>query len=112
MKPSKTKAPYSKSEDNYIAKCARSSSSVSGGLKKAAAALNSSPQAVTQRYYTKIRGKASLNVKNRPATVGNIVQDHQKTLDKSVRFTLASLAKGHENITIEVKGTQITAVFK
>jgi len=113
MKPSKTKAPYSKSEDNYIAKCARSSSGVAGGLKKAAAALGRSPQAVTQRYYTKIRGKASSNVKNRPETVGStVLKDHQETLDKSVRFTLASLAKGHENITIEVKGTQVTAVFK
>ena len=37
---------------------------------------------------------------------------HQKMLDQDVRFTLASLAKDHDHITIEVKGKQITAVFK
>tara|TARA_R100000544_G_C2225007_1_gene60089 strand:+ start:591 stop:932 length:342 start_codon:yes stop_codon:yes gene_type:complete len=113
MKPSKTKAPYSKSEDNYISKCATTSLSVTGGLAKAAKALGRSPQAVTQRYYGTIRRKASLTVKNRPETVGSVIsKETQETLDKSVRFTLASLAKDHNHITIEVKGTQVTAVFK
>jgi len=122
MEASKTKPPYSKSEDNYIKKCTKSASTVAAGLRKAAKALNRSETAISQRYYSKIKGG-----KKKPETVGslaispfmapnesksNVMLEHQKELDKSVRFTLASLAKGHENITIEVQGKQITAVFK
>ncbi len=118
----KTGTRYSTVEDKHILKCVTESSTICGGINKAAKHLGRSENAVLQRYYLiKKNAKKASKKRTLPRSVGKIFNSdpfetfeskHQKMLDMDVRFSLASLAKDHECITIEVKGTQVTAVFK
>jgi len=107
----KTGTRYSAVEDKHILKCVAASNTICGGISKAAKHLGRSENAVLQRYYLIKKKKAKVRTVAAPKTE-SFMSKHQKMLDKDVRFSLASLAKDHECITIEVKGTQITAVFK
>lgn len=102
---------YSAVEDKHILKCVADSNTICGGINKAAKHLGRSENAVLQRYYLIKKKKAKARVVAEPK-VDTFMSKHQKMLDQDVRFSLASLAKDHESITIEIKGTQITAVFK
>jgi len=134
----RTGKSYTAAEDKYIYKCATESRTVCQGITKAAKKYGRTEKAVMFRYYNvlkkrarkydagsagpvgkAIRAKARAKAKNAEMKdpFGEVkskfsMSKHQKMLDKSVRFTLASLARDHDHITIEVKGKQITAVFK
>jgi PHP family Zn ribbon phosphoesterase len=118
---SKTKTRYSIEDDKYILRCARTSETVCHGLTKAARALGRTEKAVLYRYYNVLKNsslakkqvkKAVVTKAPKKTTMSNFISKHQKMLDMDVRFSLASLAKDHENITITIQGKQITAVFK
>ena len=136
----RTGMAYTPAEDKYIYKCVNESRTVCQGITKAAKKYGRTEKAVMYRYYNvlkkrvrkydagssgpvgnAIRAKARAKAKAKKAEIkdpfGEVtskfsMSKHQKMLDKSVRFTLASLARDHDHITIEVKGKQITAVFK
>lgn len=124
---------YTLEEDKYIYKCATTSRTICHGLHKAAKELGRTEKAVMYRYYNVLKKntkKRKYNERVRTDVLKSVaakkkakdpfanakstfsMSKHQKMLDQDVRFTLASLAKDHDHITIEVKGKQITAVFK
>lgn len=106
----KTGTRYSAVEDKHILKCVAESNTICSGISKAAKHLGRSENAVLQRYYL-IKKNAKTRVVAQPKT-DSFMSKHQKMLDQDVRFSLASLARDHESITIEVRGKQITAVFR
>ena len=127
---------YTTAEDQYIYKCATESRTVCHGLTKAAKKLGRTEKAVMYRYYNVIKknskkraynervrtevltsvqrsAKAKARAKAKAAKADEkFYSEHQKMLNRNVRFTLASLAKDHDQITVTIKGTEVTAVFK
>lgn len=109
---------YTTQDDQYIVDVVRKSKNNCIGFEKAAKKLNRSPNAIMQRYYQRLmhgKPKRKAVVAGDPfgkTTSKFSMSKHQKMLDKDVRFTLASLAKGHQNITVTIQGKQVTAVFK
>ena len=136
----RTGKSYTAAEDKYIYKCVKESRTVCQGITKAAKKYGRTEKAVMFRYYNVLKKRASKYDIHSAGPVGNAIRakarakakakkaeikdpfgevtskfsmsKHQKMLDMDVRFTLASLARDHNHITIEVKGKQITAVFK